>query len=457
MLSPMRTIGLARVTVASPQRRVDIALPEQSSVAELLPGLLRHARVPSDQPAEQSAWVLRRADGTVLEPGRQLGSYRIADGEVLHLAPQTAEWPEAEYDDLVDVIASSSGRTGRSWTPRHTRTAGLTAGAALLLLGLVAVLQTSAPLWAFTVTCLLLFAAVAMARAGRDAGAGALLGLMATPYAFASGALLFAGGLPPLELGAPHLLSGFAVAFFVAVAAAVGTGAATVGYCAVASACALGGVGCWLSTWDVFEPYEVAGIVVSAILGLSPALGSLAVRLGRVPMPALPRNTSDLVRDDPQPPRPIVYDAVVRAYSLLTGVMAGCGAVIVGCLWVLTAHGDVSSVVLVAVVSLGCALRARLYPIVWQRLPWLVAGAAGLVALALGPLFSAGDPLLIGGPAVLGAGAVLMLIGLTYSRQLAKPYLGRYAELLELFVVLAVAPVLCSVLGLYDYVRGLGG
>ena len=35
--------GLARVTISAPQRRVDVALPEQVPLAELLPEVLRHA------------------------------------------------------------------------------------------------------------------------------------------------------------------------------------------------------------------------------------------------------------------------------------------------------------------------------------------------------------------------------------------------------------------------------
>src|SRR5256885_17224858 len=35
--------GLARVTVHTPQRRLDVALPEHTPLAELLPDLLRHA------------------------------------------------------------------------------------------------------------------------------------------------------------------------------------------------------------------------------------------------------------------------------------------------------------------------------------------------------------------------------------------------------------------------------
>ena len=37
------SVGLARVTISAPQRRVDVALPEHVPLAELLPEVLRHA------------------------------------------------------------------------------------------------------------------------------------------------------------------------------------------------------------------------------------------------------------------------------------------------------------------------------------------------------------------------------------------------------------------------------
>ena len=53
--------------------------------------------------------------------------------------------------------------------------------------------------------------------------------------------------------------------------------------------------------------------------------------------------------------------------------------------------------------------------------------------------------------------AVAIAAGIGYSTRAAGPYLGRFAEYAEIAVMVAVVPVTCSVLGLYGYVRGLGG
>ena len=55
-------LGLARVTVAAPRRRIDVALPDNALVVELLPHLLRHAGEDLAESAEQQdGWTLRRA------------------------------------------------------------------------------------------------------------------------------------------------------------------------------------------------------------------------------------------------------------------------------------------------------------------------------------------------------------------------------------------------------------
>src|SRR5206468_682565 len=66
-----------------------------------------------------------------------------------------------------------------------------------------------------------------------------------------------------------------------------------------------------------------AAIAVSVVLLLTPALPLVAVRMGKVPMPALPRSVEDLVRDEPMPPAVETYAAVARADELFTGLLAG--------------------------------------------------------------------------------------------------------------------------------------
>jgi type VII secretion integral membrane protein EccD len=460
----MIATGLVRLTVAAPARRIDLAVPDRSPLAELLPALLGRAGedLPDAGPPVDG-WVLRRGDGTALEPARTLAAYQVRDGEVLHLTPAGTEWPELEYDDVVDAIATGSARTGGAWQLRHTRWAGLATAVLAVLLCMVAVLRAGPPwpgpaLWAFTAAGLLLCVAVLLARAAGDSGAGAACALAALPVAFVAGGAALAGERALTGLGAPHLLA----------ACTALVAASSIGLLGVADQAAvfvggmgtglLGAAGAWLTTLDALEGHQAAAIVASAGLLVSPVLAPLSIRLGQVPMPILPRAAADLVRDDPQPARTAVYAAVLRADSLLSGTVTGLALVAAVSQVLLVCRGGTPAGVLVGALSLGFLLRARLYPIARQRTPLLLAGLTGATCLAVGPLMgSRPDLLTVAGPGLLLVGGGVTLLAVRYSTRPPGPYLSRYAELLEVLVVLTIVPLACWVLGLYGYVRGLGG
>src|SRR5690554_8185687 len=109
-------ITLVRITVKAPTRLIDVALPADVPVTELLPYILRHAGDEAPDAGERHAgWLLRRPTGEILDGQRTLGALCVLDGELLHLVPGKLEWPELDYEDLVETIASGARRAGRSW------------------------------------------------------------------------------------------------------------------------------------------------------------------------------------------------------------------------------------------------------------------------------------------------------------------------------------------------------
>ncbi|MCP2323148.1 type VII secretion integral membrane protein EccD [Hamadaea flava] len=456
----MQTTGLVKVTIAAPRRRLDMALPEQAAISEILPGLLARAGEGLADDGVPGGWLLRRADGTVCELDRTLAAHRIRDGEILQLTPSQTEWPELEYDDLVDAIATGSQGTGRAWGPRHTRHAALTIGAAALLTGLVAVVRAGSPwtppaLWALGVAAILLAAAVVLARAVGDAGVGAVLAATALPYAFAGGGLVLAGATPMTGLSAGHLLLAGAALLLAALVGYLGVAAAAPVFAGAAVLGLLTVAGAWLAGTETLTTAEAAAVLAAIVLALSTAYAPLSLRLGRVPMPMLPRSAADLIRDDPQPSLELVHAAVVRADALLTGMLAGSSAVLVACQIILVRSGSTAGVVLAALVGVGLLLRARLYPILHQRIPMLIAAVLGLGCLVAGPLMGDRTTLLaVAGPVVLALGATVIATGVARKH---SPYLSRFAEYADMLVMAAIVPVTCAVLGLYAYVRGLGG
>ncbi|MEJ3746494.1 type VII secretion integral membrane protein EccD [Actinomycetes bacterium KLBMP 9797] len=465
----MTITGLVRVTVVTPQRRIDLALPEQVSVAEVVPGLLGKAGEHlADEGVPDGGWALRRADGKRLDLGLTIGAHRIRDGEILHLVPRRTDWPELEYDDLVDAVANGSGRLGSAWGNWHTRMAGLTLSAAAISLGLVAVWWSGMPVrpgsrggtpeWSLLVAAVLLVAGVLLARAVGDSDVGALLGVLSMPYAWAGGGLLLAGDRAVTELGAPHLLTASAMLMLVGTVGLVGIVDHAAWFVTAIFGGLVGVVAGWLATADALDAADVAALVGGTLLICTPALPPLALRLGRVPTPTLPRTTADLVRDDPQPPRPAVYAAVLRADGLLTGMLgATCLAIGLASIVLVESGGNVATAY-VGLLIAGSLLRARSYAITKQRVMLFGAAAIGAGSLAVGRLVvDAEYPLASAVPVLVLVAAILMLCGLRYSTRLPSPYLGRSAELLEVAVILGIIPMACWVLGLYGLARGWGG
>jgi len=447
----MTTANLVRVTIAAPTRRIDLALPERAPVAEMLPGLLHRAGETLADESPDGGWVLRRADGAPVDPSRTLTAQHVCDGEVLHLVPGTVDWPELEYDDLVDAIADAAGHAGRRWQPRHTRLAGLAAAVPAMLLVLVVLWQASAGRATLLVAVSLVAAGTLLSRVAGDAGAGALLGALALPAAFLGGALTLvsAGG----ATGA--LLGGGSAMMIAATAGALGIADRLPLFVGAATVAALGGAAAGAVTLGYGTGPGVAGVVASVVFLLSPKLGPLAARLGRLPAPMLPRTAADLIRDDPQPLRGEVRDAVARTDAWLTGMLGGGALTAALAAGVLVTGRGVPSLVLLAVLTVGFGVRARIYPAVRHRLPLLLV--AGTTAIALAIAWRAVHPIGTAVPILLAVVALAVAAAMVYSRRPSGPALARYAELLEVLLVLACVPALCAVLQLYGLVRGIGG
>jgi type VII secretion integral membrane protein EccD len=466
------TTGLARVTISAPQRRVDVALPEQVPLAELLPDVLRHAGEGlADDGERHGGWVLRRTDGAVLATAQALLPQGVRDGEVLHLVPARAHWPELEYDDVVEAIADGARRRGGAWSPSATRVAALAGAAVPLGVGLLALLSGGPAHragWptATAVALLLALAGTIASRANGDGAAGATLGGYALPYAFVAGALAVGSGDPvgpfgPLRfLGAPELLAGSASLLLVSLLALLGVASrlrvfvagATVGLTGVAAA--LGGL--------LLAPAGTAAVLLCALVFAVGAIPLLAIRLGKLPLPpitlppAAPDGQPERARDLPDRGR--VYAAVARTEEVLTGLLLGHAVLAVAAAAVLGVAGGTAGRVLVAVAAAVLLLRSRLFVALRHRVPTVLAGLAGyavLGAVLLGRADGAGRLALVLGGAALAL--VTVTAGTGYARRPVSPYLGRIADLTDTALVVAVVPVACAVLDLYDRARGLLG
>ncbi|MEU4618444.1 type VII secretion integral membrane protein EccD [Actinoplanes sp. NPDC023801] len=469
------SVGLARVTISAPQRRVDVALPEQVPLAELLPEVLRHAGEGlADQGERHGGWVLRRGDGVALATAQGLHPQGVRDGEVLHLVSAGEEWPELEYDDVVEAIAEGARRRGGIWTPAASRTATLAAAAVPLGLGLPALLASGSGggvpgMIGLGVAVLLTLVGTVASRAYGDLRAGVALGGYALPYAFAGGALLVtsydrAGVLPPAPwLGGPELLAGSVAVLLASALAGAGVAAGARFFTA---GVVVGLLGALTAATGLFTTAAGgAAILISLLVCGIGMLPLLAVRFGRTPLPpvALPPGTESLT-DEPRPgsdqvrrlpERGAVFASVARTDELLSGMLLGHAVLAVGAFAVLATAGTLASRALIAVSALALLLRSRLFVTQRHRVPVLAAGLAGGAALGVDMLAGAGDAL----PAVIAGAVVVALItvavGARYADRPPSPYLGRAADIVDALIVISVIPVACAVTGLYGAVSGL--
>jgi type VII secretion integral membrane protein EccD len=473
------TAGLARVTISAPQRRVDVALPEHVPLVELLPELLSHSGEGlADDGERHGGWLLRRADGAVLTPAQGLFPQGVRDGEVLHLVPARAEWPELEYDDVVEAIADGARRRGAAWSPGSTRTATLSGAAVLLTVGVLAVVRNGTA-WTFGayvalgIAVLLTLAAIVASRAYGNALAGGALGGFALPYAGLGGALLIAddaaGVVGPLAwLGAPQLLVGSMAILLVSVLGAVGVSAGLRIFAAGVTVGLLGALA-GLAGFVLSATGTAAVLMATLVCGIG-ALPLIAIRFGKLPVPPVTLPTGeegegfttgrsaalDAARE--RPDRGRVFAAVARTEELLTGMLVGHAILFVCSAIVLVPIGGTSARVLVAVSGAALLLRSRLFITVRQRVPVLAAGLGGLSVLAIVLVFEAGEAGLLGlVAAAVFTALVVTVAGATYSNRPPSPYMGRLADVVDVLTVVSVVPVACAVLDLYSRIRGLSG
>ncbi|WP_305789929.1 type VII secretion integral membrane protein EccD [Symbioplanes lichenis] len=453
--------GLARIALMAPKRRIDLALPEHLPLVGLLPAVLRQSDEEPTDGTGHGGWALRRADGTMLDLARTLAAQNVRDGEMVHLVPRRAEWPELMYDDLTEAVAAGARLRGRAWTPGATRLTGLVAAVILLALGLVAILSAASLGWiggaaALVVAVVLLGAGVLLARAVGDSVAGAVVAGLGLPYALVGGAMVLSYGEPLTEYGAPHVLLCSVTLLAAGVLGMLGVGDGSRVFVAAIWSGLLGAIAGGLAYGPLDAPGAAAVVVALCVL-LLPAMPALAVRMGKMPMPVLPRTPADLVRDDDQPARERVYQATARADEVLTGMIFGAAVVSIAALYALTRANTVATLILSGVVTLACLLRARLVPTVRHRIPLLCTGFAGIILLSLYALSDSLWRVAVLVPVVLIAGAFAIGAGRTYSRRQPSPRLARLGDVADIVLQLAVVPVACSVLGLYAFMRGLGG
>lgn len=451
-----------RLTVITPKWRVDLAVPVDIPVSDLLATLVRSMGPElADDGAAHGGWVLQQLGKPPLDPSATLSSAQVRDGDVLHLRPGSSQLPELAFDDVLDAVATGVNERTPRWRPQHTARACVLFASAALLFSLFTALLTG-PKWVASAiatgvtAALLLGAAVSLGRAFGQRAAGVTAGSFAIAFAAASGAMALGDMHRVWAFGATQLLPALCAAVLAAVLALSLLGTGVTIFVAVITAGLLGAIGTGVSNIASLGVYGAAALVAAITLACSPFLPMLAFRLSRLPLPSIPSSADDLRRDTSRVEGATVLGQAVRADQYLTGLTSATAITIAASAALLTT-GGVSERVLTGVLGAILLLRARLFTGRGQRSAMLIGGGvAGLALLVSRAAATHGLTRVLAFvvPAVVVAVVFLVLSVALPERRLA-PTWARFADIVESLLILSVIPLALGVIGVYGAVRNL--
>ena len=461
---------LCRITVIGPDRKVDLAVPSTTPVANLLPVLLHHTTVDGrrlDGDTPEGAWVLQRLGQAPFELTGTPESLDWLEGEELYLRVAEDPLPELDFDDLAEGVATVVNRRNDRWQPEYRRILFLV----LSVVGMgaiAAVLSDRGPvapqvITAGTLAAGFLTAALVSARRLTDNAFALLFGIGSAAFAALAWSSAVDGDPEGIALtGRAVLLGSVAVVCVVAVlllAQRTVTPRMPFAPFLVLGVAALMVVGILLlQISSGLTPEQTSAVAASVMFALVVAAPRGAVKLSRLRGPQLPKTGEDMSYDI----EPVRSDEVkVRANdadTYLTVVMLSA-AVLLPVLFRFTmAVPGWAGWTLVLVLASAILLRARTFFGVWQRIGLTVAGTVGflMVVMKLSDMLSpAWRYTLLGG--LLALLLPLVLAALRPWPRRLLPFWEYSATFFDVVTGLAVLPVLAQVLGLYAWARGLFG
>ena len=446
-----------RVTVVTPRARVDVALPQQSTFAELVPQLVRLAGASGQASAEHPGWVLSRLGGAPLALGLSVAAAQIRDGEVLHLTPRERPRGPLLFDDVVDSIASVAGTTG-GWGPAVARRSGLVAAVVLLLAGGLLVQAAAsgsvlAPIGTGLLAVVLLLGGGALSRAYADSEAGAAGAAAGVGVALLAGMAV----LPPhplFSLAAGPLAAGLAAVTVAGVLAAVSVADRLPWFVALTVAAGFGAVTTGVVLLTGVRPASAAAVVAVLGTALAAVAPMLALRLSRLPLPRVP-DDMEAFRADEQPSLgEDVLGRTSHAQSLLTGLLVALGLVVLGGSVVLASAGPWEAG-LAGLLGLAWILRSRSYARKTHRLALVGFGVTALVCAGVWLVASGERPAIFAaGCAVVVAAVICLVYATRVARGRRSPYWSRLLDVTEFLVLLSLVPFVGMIAGVYEAVRG---
>lgn len=434
--SVVAAAALVRVSIVSEGRRLDVGIPTQVPLVELLPGFARSLGV-LDPTLAHGGYALHKADGAILDPARGAGVQGLRDGDLLTLVRGGLLVEQRVYDDVVEAVIDATSEQHTPWTPRDNARTAL--AVSLTFLGLCAVLLVSAGS-AFAIgaviaggaAIVLLAASAVLARVGQPE-AGHALGLAAALFGGLGGYLAIPGAQP---WGWPLAAGGLGALIIGSAAFGLNRKGAEVHLVAVTFGLV---VGLTALIAALFAPGAPApwSIMIAIVGSLANGLPWLALSSTRIRVIS-PQSDLDVIAN----PEPIDAEDVKRRAAagqrILTALRIALGLSILLATPLVAASG-VFGTALCALAFVGMMFQSRQ---VYGRVGVLIVmvmGAAGLAVTGL--TVSAALPDLRPALLVILLVATALLVGLTLLSPRARLRLARVADTVEVLVLASLLPL----------------
>lgn len=457
------TTVFSRVTVVAPRTRIDMALPADVAVADLLPMVLEMANEQApDGGVRHGGWVLAKLGDVALDPSRTLASLGVVDGELLQLRKRTENPPPPLYDDVVDAIAEADPESFRPWTKETANRVGHIAGGLALVAAAFALLlggplfggnQLAAALvgGVGTIACVALGAT--LSKAYDAASTGVLIAAAGgLPLAFVSGFYTVPG-----QPGSPNLLLASALVVVVAAASILLLGTGLTTFIAAAAAGVLGVLTFTVAALVEAEAAPIAAGALAVALAIISVLPRATIQLSKLPLPAVPGTAEELKEEEGFPEYAAIERRTEVAHSYMTGLLIGCGSVAAVSAIVAATAPDIWGKILGIIGTLVLLLRGRSYANGSQAIALLTTGMVSAGGILLGWLWTSdpsGRMLWVFGALILIAAASLV-VGVIFPEQKFSPPMRRTVEIIEAICIATVLPIAFAVMGLYSVVRHL--
>lgn len=442
-----------RITVIGMRRRVDLAVPARAPIAEYVSTLSRLCGQETEETLPAS-WSLAPAGARPFPLTMSLLEAQVVDGATLYLRDVLEGEADGPLVTDIEEIAEETVGLWDRWNARHRATTVIGVGLAGLLAALASlVVRAPASPAAGLVAIVAGFGVALLAGVAARRGWAVPTPLRLAVALSASPALALAGYALPMArddagAAAVAVTAGATVGAVAALLAVPHEVTLLVGLLVILAlpvTVLLAGVGA-----DLVQSAAVAGVVALILFVAVPTIAGRLVTLAPV------RATSGASPD----PAAEIADTMRRGRRVLITLSVVSSLVATASLLALATSDDVFAVALAVCLSLALLAQAGQSVVPVAIMPGIVAGGAGLIALAiLAPVRLLDVTPAVSALLTCGLTALVLCLGFVLTLQRSKTLDERPSWLTTTGLLLSVltVPLAVGVFGVFEHLAHLGG